>query len=270
MLRTTFRGSFLLVEGDIDARLYGRLVNPDECLIQICNNRSSVICVVNILNAQHFVGHLGIIDGDFSQLLNERLPQENLLVTDENDIELTILRSDTLDRFLAEYGSREKVVALENARTQSVREILVRSASAIGTLVLLSRKHGWNLDFKEMTFRFLDRDTIEIDLNKQIEHLRGRTQGTTMPDLDAVKAAMDAVRHEHTDLIKHVRGCDICEVLGKGVHDVFGRNHHNLSRGGLAVEEVIRAAYSRENFEQTSLYAEIKRWEARNPPFIVL
>jgi len=158
---------------------------------------------------------------------------------------------------------------MENAKSLSLREILIRSASVIGTLLWLSRTRRWNLSFDEMSFRF-DGRNLDIDLDRQIEHLRGRSQGTTMPRPDEVKREMETARRMHGELIDHTRGCDLCEVLSKGVHDVFGRNHHNLGRGGPAVAEVIRAAYSRENFEQTQLYADIRAWEAKRAPLTVL
>ena len=88
MLRSTFKGSFLLVEGDVDARLYKRLINNNMCHVQICKNRQNVICVVKILDTGNFVGHLGIIDADFSTMMGEKFTSENVLLTDENDIEL--------------------------------------------------------------------------------------------------------------------------------------------------------------------------------------
>jgi len=190
------------------------------------------------------------------------------LLTDKNDIELTILCSDTLERFLAEYTNPDKITAIQNETSLSLREILVRSASVIGTLLWLSKAKGWNLSFEEMSFRF-DGRNVDIDLDRQIEHLRGRSQGTTMPRPDEVKADIDTARRMYAELLDHTRGCDLCEVLSKGVHDVFGRNHHNLGRGGPAVAEVIRAAYSKENFEQTQLYADIRAWEKKRTPLTV-
>jgi hypothetical protein len=270
MLRSTFTGSFLLVEGDVDARLYGRLVDRTACHVQICNNRANVVCVVKILDRGGFVGHLGIIDKDFAPLIDEtHYASENLLGTDENDIELTILCSDTLERFLSEYGNPTKIMAVENDRKEKLRDVLIRSASLIGTLLLLSRVKGWNLDFDGMTIRFTER-TLDIDLDRQIEHLRGRSQGTTMPDLAQVKAEMSELANRQSRVISHTRGCDLCEVLSKGVHDVFGRNHHKLARGGVAVEEIVRAGYSRENFAQTRLFAAIKGWEAKRAPLRIM
>src|SRR5882757_6918676 len=150
MLRTTFVGSFLLIEGAVDARLYGRLVNRGACHVQVCHNRASVICVVRILDSGGFIGHLGIIDRDFSALLHvEVYSSENLLLTDENDIELTILSSDALDRFVAEYGNADKIAALQNRKGEQRGDILMRSASAIGPLRLRSRINRRNLKFDD-------------------------------------------------------------------------------------------------------------------------
>lgn len=144
------------------------------------------------------------------------------------------------------------------------------SSSNIGTLLYLSKTRGWNLKFTDMTVRFSGRHDVDVDLDQQIEHLRGRSPGTAMPNVADVKAAIDAARTSHRAVLTLTRGCDVCEVLSKGVHDVFGRSHHNLSRGGPAMQEVIRAAYSRENFQQTRLYAAIKAWEAKRAPLTVL
>jgi hypothetical protein len=258
------------VEGDVDARLYGRLINRESCHIQICHNRANVICVIKLLDRTDFTGHIGIIDNDFSTILDERIESENLLRTDQNDLESMIFYSDTFDRFIAEFGSKEKVFSLQASKKLSLREILIQSASIVGTLVVLSKINGWNLNFEEMTFRFSGRNDIDIDIDRQIDHLRGRSTGTTMPSVSEVKASITSIRQKYPTLLLHTRGCDLCEVLAKGVHDVFGRNHHMLARGGRAVEEVIRAAYSRENFEKTELYSAIRAWEAKRELFVVL
>jgi hypothetical protein len=49
MLRTVFPGSALLVEGDVDARFFKRLIDQQECRVLVCHNRSNVIKVIGIL-----------------------------------------------------------------------------------------------------------------------------------------------------------------------------------------------------------------------------
>ena len=70
--------------------------------------------------------------------------------------------------------------------------------------------------------------------------------------------------------ISYTCGHDICEVISKGIHDVFGRAHVSLQRSGVAVEEVFRAAFSRENFSATNIFADIRGWEQKHRPFRIL
>src|SRR5260221_4475516 len=270
MLRTSDRQRrFLLVEGDVDVRLLKRLVDPTACHVQICYNRANVIRVVAIVDGRQFIGHLGVIDRDFADMLNETFDTENIVMTDHNDIEMTIYQSDVFDRFISEYANAEKVRAVENAKQLPLREILVSSASTLGTLRYLSRSLGWNLDFEGMTVRFIDRD-VQVDLPRQVEHLRGRSRRTTMPNLDDVMQLFNDARRRFADRCLHSCGHDICEIMSKGIHDVFGRAHVALSRGGLAVEEVFRAAFTAENFAATQLFADIRAWETTRVPFSIL
>jgi hypothetical protein len=270
MLRSTFSGSFFLVEGEVDVRLLRRFVDQSVCQIQICHNRSNVIRVVAILDADHFAGHLGIVDRDFGHILNEQLKSENLIVTAENDIELVIFQSEAFERFIAEYANADKVAALEAAMQRSLREVLICSASTIGTLRYLSKLRRWNLDFEGMTIRYVDRREMDIDLDLEIEHLRGRSYPTTMPIVQSVREEFDCARRQFPDLLSHTHGHDLCEIVSKGIHEVFGRANVALGRGGAAVEEVLRAAFSVENFRASPLFAGICAWERNHRPFRIL
>ena len=73
MLRGTFPGSFLILEGDVDARLLKRFVDQSACMIQVAHSRSNVISVISILDADEFVGHVGLIDKDFADIMELNL-----------------------------------------------------------------------------------------------------------------------------------------------------------------------------------------------------
>jgi hypothetical protein len=256
------------VEGDTDVRLFKRMVDQSSCFVQGCNGRANVIQIVTILDAGEFVGHLGIIDKDFGGMLNENIASDNIVVTDENDIELMIYSSDVFERFVAEYCNQERVTAFENQKGGTLKDILLQKSAAIGTLRYLSRREGWNLDFDGMRYRFTERRDVEIDLERQIEHLRGRSQGTTMPLLDIVRQQMTATNAQHP-ILSCVCGHDVCEVVSKVIHDVCGRADLALSRGGLAIEEVFRTAYTRGNLATSNLFASIRAWEVGRAPFRV-
>jgi hypothetical protein len=269
MLRETFSGSFLLVEGDVDARFFKRFVDNLACHVHVCFCRASVIRVVSLLDEGGFIGHLGIIDKDFADIFGEHLDGDNLIYTDENDIELTIFQSDVFERVLHEYCNEGRVAALEAAQAQPIREILLQNGSKLGAIRYLSRARAWHLVFSEMTLRYTPDRSISIDVDRQIEHLRGRSHGTSMPILEQVRAAVDEVYNTHQGRLLTC-GPDICEILSKAIHDVCGRAHVALSRGGIALGEVFRAAFSRENFAATQLCAQIREWESMRPGFRIL
>jgi Protein of unknown function (DUF4435) len=241
------------------------------CHIQIANNRSNVLRVVSILDNGSFEGHLGLIDHDFSKMLSERIASRNIILTDENDVEVMIFVSDVFERFIIEYASPDKINAVEGEKGMSIRDVLILSASVVGTLRYLSRKLDWRLNFEDMTYRFTRRDDIEIDLDRQIEHLRGRSQGTPMPLIDEVKRHISAAGAGGiSDKLPYVCGHDLCGIISKGVHKVFGRAHTALGAGGVAVEEVFRTSYTLENFRKSSIYKRLKDWETANRPYRVL
>jgi hypothetical protein len=270
LLRDTFLGCFLLVEGDTDARLLKRFIDVAACQVLICFGRANVIQVVSILDQGGFVGHLGVIDKDFGALLNETFESNNIIVTDENDMEMTIFQTDVFDRVVHEYCNQNRVHTLQVAEGHSFREILLRSASKLGALRYLSRVREWHLTFDEMTIRYLPNGTVSIDIDRQIEHLRGRSRGTPMPGVQQVKEALEDVRQQYADPKLLAGGHDVCEIISKAIHDVCGRANVALARGGLAVEEVFRAAFSIENFLGTQLYAHIRAWERDHPGYRIL
>lgn len=270
MLRETFSGSFLLVEGDTDARLLKRFVDLAACHVQVCFGRANVFHVVSILDSGGFVGHLGLVDKDFSILLNEVVESDNLIFTDENDIEMTIFQSDVLDRVVHEYCNPNLVDELETREGSSFREILLRSASKLGALRYLSRVHEWHLTFDGMTIRYLPDGAVSIDIDRQIDHLRGRSVGTTMPLNQQGRPLLDTVHQQFPDPKLLARGHDVCEIISKVIHDVCGRANIALGRGGIAVEEIFRAAFSTENFHGTNLFELIRTWEYRRPGYRIL
>jgi hypothetical protein len=91
-----------------------------------------------------------------------------------------------------------------------------------------------------------------------------------MSALEEVRRHVDDARSRFPWPLSFAAGHDICEIVGRGVHHVFGRAQVALGRTGTAVEEVLRAAFTYDNFSATKLFADIKAWEAAHPPFRIL
>ncbi|WP_235526446.1 DUF4435 domain-containing protein [Nostoc piscinale] len=112
LLRDTFKGTFLLVEGSSDKTFYERFIDKLACQVVIISGKpSSKQCVINtleILDKSNFQGVLAIVDADFDRLKSLFLSSPNLLYTDTHDLEIMLIQSPALDKVLAEFGSDEK------------------------------------------------------------------------------------------------------------------------------------------------------------------
>jgi Protein of unknown function (DUF4435) len=114
MLRSSFKGTFLLIEGSTDKIFYGRLTNKSICtLFPISGKPSSkslVINVLQILEQSEFAGVLAIVDADFDHLETLPASSSNLLYTDSHDLETMILSSNALEKVVGEYSSEDKMI----------------------------------------------------------------------------------------------------------------------------------------------------------------
>lgn len=107
MSRTVFKGTYLVVEGATDARLFGKFLVDDAKIIAACS-KSNVKTAVDICVRRKDIGVLGIVDRDMDDMLGRR-SSPPVFPTDGRDMECMIIRSGALDAVLAEYGDAEKL-----------------------------------------------------------------------------------------------------------------------------------------------------------------
>lgn len=81
MNRLQFSGSFVIVEGDKDARFYKNYFDPSRCHIEIAFGKENAIGAINILEGDGFEGVLAIVDTDFDFLEGRTYSSSNILST---------------------------------------------------------------------------------------------------------------------------------------------------------------------------------------------
>jgi hypothetical protein len=134
MRRSTHQGTFLIVEGDSDAKCYRQLIDTSCCQLVIARNRNMAISVLKILQAPVVPGVIAIVDKDFDEL-NGTLPEiPNLFFTDTHDLETMLLRSPALEKLLGEFASEEKLAKFG----RDVRDVILNSGCTIGYLLWVS------------------------------------------------------------------------------------------------------------------------------------
>ncbi|MEH2441933.1 DUF4435 domain-containing protein [Nostoc sp.] len=267
--RSTYTGTFLLVEGSSDKTFYTRFVDQLVCeLVETSGKPSSkqrAIEILKILEESNFQGVLAIVDADFDRFETLLYTSPNLLRTDSHDLETMLINSPAFNKVLAEFGSEEKIAQF----TQDVRLVLIENGISVGYLLWISKSNGLNLTFEGITFsKFLNERTLQIDELKLIQEIKNKSQAFSLNEKDMQERLKSQKSNNH-DPWQICCGHDLVEILSFGLRKALGSNKAaDVEPNSL--ERSLRLAYEEIYFYQTQLYLDIKTWESKNQPFRVL
>ena len=262
--RSSFTGTFLLVEGGSDKIFYERFIDKLVCQIVIGSGKERVIAILDSLEKSNYSGIIGIVDADFDRLNNISYPSPNLLCTDTHDLETMLIQSPALDKVIAEFGSEEKI-----AKFGDVRIALLKAGQSIGYLLWLSLDKELNLKFEGIEFgKFIDLKTLKIDESKLIIEVKNKSQIFSLSSQELQQQLIDRKNSSH-DLWQVCRGHDLVEILSFGLRKTIGTNAPNDVKLEI-LERSLRLAYEDVYFHQTRLYSDLGIWETNNSPFKIL
>jgi len=267
MLRSTYAGTFLLVEGESDRKFYGRFADRARCRIKVAPDRPDgskqcVIKILQILERSEFAGVLAIADADFERLSGFIYESPNLFRTDSHDLETMLIASPALDKVLCERGSAEKIANFG----RDIRETLLEIGLWIGVFLHLSQQEGLALRFEDLDFaKFTNKQTLEIDVLKLIKNVKDKSQKPTLNESDW-QQKLQIRRQQISDPWQVCRGHDLASVLAFGLRQAWG-TVASLKADDL--ERELRLAYETDYFRTTQLYRAICYWEQENQPFQV-
>jgi hypothetical protein len=267
LLRTQsqYTGSFLIAEGDTDARVWKNLVNSTKCRVENAQNKDNAVKVLNILEQDNFAGVLAVVDADFD-ILEGSLPfSQNLLFTDTHDLETMLLKSPALEKVLLEHGSEAKI----NNFAKDIRQTLLESAEVIGYLRWASLKFNYCLKFEGLAFnKFVDDKTLALNESQFIQTVKNNSQ---KPGLDEpeIRANMDSLKTDTQDMWYICCGHDMIAILSIALCKALGSCNSKEVEPNV-LEKYLRVAYESAHFRETKLYRSIQTWEQTNKPFEVL
>ncbi|MGB3561065.1 MAG: DUF4435 domain-containing protein [Geitlerinemataceae cyanobacterium] len=269
LLRTTFYGSFLLVEGSSDKVFYQRFVHSTECKLEITAGKPSskirAIKILEILEKSKFQGILAIVDADFDRLEASPHYHPNLLRTDTHDLETLLINSPALEKIIAEFGSEEKVKKLD----QDLRSILLEAGVSIGYLRWISHTEKLNLTFEGMTFnKFLDEKTLQFNELSLIQEVKKKSENLSLSDEYLQQRSIEKKSNNY-DPWQVCCGHDLVEILSLGLRKAIGSNNSSEVKPDC-LERSLRLAYEESYFSLTQLYLELSLWESNNHTFKVL
>lgn len=269
MRRSVWKVAFLFVEGDSDERLYSIFVDSRTCQVIVSHGRANLIEACEILSAHGFKGFLGIIDADLCHAQGTLPLIPNILVTDFHDAECFMLRGTAFERVLREFASKEKLEYWHKVFGPDVRKHLLSHSIKVGFLLWHSTVKGLNLIFSNLEVKeFADRESLEIDVRRLVEHTKHKSQKQDLNSAELVSeiGKLESFKPEPWQV---VRGSDFIDLMGYALrHALATLPALEVSRERL--EQSLRLAYSTEEFAATELFRSIKIWEKANSPFVVL
>jgi hypothetical protein len=262
MMRQVHKGSFLIIEGEDDAKFWAAWVRQPHCELVIAGGKATVLGAVARLDGRGFSGAVDVVDDDCDTLLNRRPSGPNVCVTHARDLEAVLLRTPSaVHRILAEYGEPPKVASCASIRGNVVAALL-ENCLPYGRLRWLAYREQKDIRFKQLSpARFVEAASWRVDVPAL--HAEVVAQGH-YPDISTLEAALSSLGTADPWLV--VQGHDLVHILSIGLKRVLG----SREPGSAKVSAALRLAVDRAEINNTPLWSDLRAWEGRNVPFLVL
>lgn len=263
--QSQYTGSFLIVEGDTDARVWKNLVHSTKCRVEIAHNKNNAVAVIKILEQGKFAGVLVVVDADFDIVEGSVPLSPNLLFTDTHDIETMLLKSPALEKVLLEHGSEDKIKSF----AKDIRQTLLENAKVIGYLRWASLKFDYCLKFEDLAFKkFVDDRTLVLNQSELIKTVKNNSQKLGLDEQEII-VKMDSLKTNTQDIWYICCGHDMICILSIALCKALGSCNSKEVEPNV-LEKYLRVAYESADFRLTKLYIAIQTWEQTNQPFEVL
>lgn len=250
--------AIMAVEGKDDMRFWDTRKRADCYLVEGASKRN-VVDSIRALDAAGGRGVLGVVDTDYDTLLGLELASTNLVATDAHDLECLLCRAKALDRLLVEYGSATKIATFETSAGHDVRTGLLKRALPFGRLRWLVARE--ELSFEIQVRPYVNERAWTVDEHRLLEDAQNQVGSTTaLAELIARTPAADPWYVVH--------GKDIIEILRIGLRRVLG--HLPVGVGPTELARSLRLAMADKDLAATGMWQDMRAWETRNHPYMVL
>ena len=258
MTRSVFKGTYVVVEGTTDVRLYGKFKSENTKIIAACS-KTNVKNAVSECRRRSDRAVIGIVDRDIDGMLGKS-SQEPIFETDRHDMESTLMCTSALDGVLAEYGDAELLKRYSGV--EGVRDRVGRAAAPICLLMYISRRRGMSLSFKDLDHGlFVNRKSLTTDVRRMVEEVYSHS----MAQIYDAQHASDMVKEllkETEDVWDAVRGHDAVSILTIGLKNAFGA-YNAKGLNDNAVSGALRLAYSEKEFAASELCKKSSAYAAK-------
>ena len=245
-----YAGWFILLEGDFDQRFWASRLNSLNLRPINCVGKPNVLGALDLLISRNQAQNIvALADKDYDEVLTRLRQFSQLFYTDENDLEVTLLRCPSsaiepaMERILSESVDREKLRLFELRAGHSAVEHLRRMAANYGVLRLINEELQSAVNVDQLPIRhnsFLDHARLQQNqpamlsafVNAAVQ--AGRTQVTEVDLMAKVES------HRISGLFSGwalVQGHDLMQLVAAAINSnalKHSTGHRQVSEESLA------------------------------------
>ena len=268
--RDAHSGAILIVEGDSDSNFFKTIIDESQCKIVVAFGKENATGAISKLNGDNISGVLCIVDSDFTMLgvgAGEKI--DNVVVTDFHDIEIMLVESESFDKLVDEFASKEKIKKIASTG-RSVRDVIYKAATVVGAFRFLSLVKKLSLDFnkvEENNYNFVCMKSLKCNVVSLINSVRAASNTLCFKTDDIAKEIDEILAQDH-DRRHLCCGHDVCGIISRALRRVIG-SHDEKAVAKNNIERILRIGYEKRFFEATQLCGNIKDWQTKNSDYVV-
>lgn len=247
--------NFILVEGESDIRLFRKFFNLDKCKVENIpgGNLKLEECVNTLIHHHSLI--VGIRDSDFIQLEEIEFNEENILLTDYHDIEMTIISHiPTLNALMFEYTKAPVEQHLE------IRDKVINSIASLSCLKWLNFRENLKFQFRPGFQDLISFTDVDINIQEYISRVLSKSPNAQITDIEVLSKEIESLKALNPDFLQLTNGHDLLKAFAMYFREVEGQ------RGlkGEQIESSLRMVYDKEAFSQTLLFQSLSEWQEKN------
>lgn len=262
--------SILLLEGRTDCSYYRNVVCRQGCRIIPAKGKVIARQAARLATENGVPGVAAVLDRDHDAFLGRVSDNPNVIYTDENDFEITAIRSPGFERYLNEFLDHEdRVRILNDSSCDTIAEFVLTTVGPIGILRFLNSRETWELKCRDIDVgQVFSRDSMSVDCVRLVDHLF-EISANPNTSVSVVRQALEGMLTAETDHAQYAVGHDATKLIAYLLSNRMWLNT-DLELCSYQVEQGLRLTLSDDLFRNTGMFRRIQEWETGNSPFHLL
>jgi hypothetical protein len=189
LLRSAKKEIIFIVEGDDDIALFSNCLSLPKANFISCFGKERLMQVFQLVpHAGLDAGTIFLRDSDCDAMPTQLRRDVLLIASDYYDFEMSLLPNRVFGRIFGEFLKRKATPQ----NTKKYFDIILRAASIIGAMRLLSHTANLNLDFKDANLSFIDASSLTNNIGNMVQYFYARSR-VTLDDKSAIVERLNGI-----------------------------------------------------------------------------